>query len=50
MELYKAAPVLIFSFNRFKSHNVIFNEKMNDRITFPIQGLDMSPHVKSKNG
>mmetsp|Transcript_2703 Transcript_2703/g.3709 ORF Transcript_2703/g.3709 Transcript_2703/m.3709 type:complete len:179 (+) Transcript_2703:475-1011(+) len=46
MELYRAAPILIFSFNRFKSHNVLFNEKMNDRIKFPIEGLDLSSHVK----
>ena len=23
----------------------MFNEKMNDKINFPIYGLDMSPHV-----
>ena len=47
LELYRVAPVLIFSFNRFKSHNVMFNEKMTDRINFPIYGLDMSHYVLS---
>ena len=50
MEIYRAAPVLIFNFNRFKSHNVMFNEKMNDKINFPIYGLDMSPHVLDSEG
>ena len=46
LELFRAAPVIVFSFNRFKSHNVQFSEKMNDRIKFPIYGLDMTPHVE----
>jgi len=48
MEIYKAPPVLIFSFNRFKAQNVTFSEKMNDMITFPIYGLDMAPYVLSQ--
>ena len=47
IELYRVAPVLIFSFNRFQQHNVVFNEKMNDKINFPIYGLDMAPYVLS---
>lgn len=47
LELYKTAPVLIFSFNRFKQQNVYFSEKMSDKINFPIYGLDMSPFVLS---
>ena len=49
MQLYKAAPILIFNFNRFKSHNVVFSEKMTERITFPVESLDMSQHFKSSN-
>ena len=45
IELYRVAPILIFSFNRFQQHNVMFNEKMNDKINFPIYGLDMAPYA-----
>ena len=45
LELYKVAPVMVFNFNRFKSHNVTFSEKINDKISFPVHGLDMTPYV-----
>jgi len=45
MQLYRAAPLLIFSFNRFKSPNGLFSEKINDKIEFPLYGLDMKPFV-----
>ena len=47
MEIYRDAPILIFCFNRFKAHNVIFSEKMEDIVSFPVTGLDMAPYIKS---
>lgn len=32
---------------RFKSHNIYFKEKLEDKIQFPIDNLDMSPFVLS---
>ena len=37
------------SFNRFKSHNAVSSEKISDKITFPIHGLDLSPYVLSQD-
>lgn len=47
MQLYRTAPILVICFNRFKSHNLALNEKMNDKINFPVYGLDMAPYVLS---
>ena len=47
IEMYKCGPVLILSFNRFKQHNIMFNEKMEDSVNFPIYNLDMSQHILS---
>jgi hypothetical protein len=47
IELYTVPPVLIFCLQRFKSHNIYFKEKLEDKIIFPVENLDMSPHVLS---
>lgn len=36
IELYSVPPVLIFCLQRFKSHNIYFKEKLEDKIVFPI--------------
>ena len=41
-------PVLILCLQRFKSHGNYFKEKLEDNILFPLEGLDLSPHVISK--
>lgn len=47
IELYKVPPVLIFCLQRFKSHNIYFKDKLEDRVVFPLENLDMSPYVLS---
>ena len=47
IEIYKCGPVLILSFNRFKQHNIMFNEKMEDPVDYPVYGLNMSHHILS---
>lgn len=49
IELYSVPPILIFCFQRFKSHNIYFKDKLEDRINFPIQDLDMSPFIASED-
>ncbi|MFS8159970.1 MAG: hypothetical protein ACMG6E_07125 [Candidatus Roizmanbacteria bacterium] len=48
IELYNAPPILIFCFQRFKSHGMYFKEKMEDIVDFPIENLDMTPFVVSE--
>jgi ubiquitin carboxyl-terminal hydrolase 4/11 len=48
IEIYSAPPVLIFCFQRFKSHNIYFKEKLEDKINFPITDFDMAPFVASE--
>ena len=45
IEMYKTGPILVLCLNRFRSHNLAFNEKMNEKINFPINGLDLTQHV-----
>ena len=40
-------PVVIFCLQRFKSHNIYFKEKLEDKIVFPVENLDLSPYVLS---
>lgn len=47
IEIYSVPPVLIFCLQRFKSHNIYFKEKLEDKIVFPVENLDMSPYVMS---
>lgn len=47
IELYTVPPVLIFCLQRFKSHNIYFKDKLEDKIVFPINDLDMTPFVVS---
>ena len=47
IELYTVPPVLIFCLQRFKSHNIYFKEKLEDKIIFPVEGLDMTQYVLS---
>lgn len=47
IEVYRVPPVLILCLQRFKSHGNYFKEKLEDNISFPLEGLDLSPHVIS---
>lgn len=40
---------MVFCLQRFKSHGHYFKEKMEDKIIFPVEGLDMSNYVLSKH-
>lgn len=47
MEVYRTPEILIIHFKRF-SHNrasMFGSRKLNDRIEFPITGLNMSSYV-----
>ena len=48
IEIYKAPPILIFCLQRFKSHNIYFKEKLEDKIVYPLENLDMTPYVVSE--
>ncbi len=48
IELYNVPPILIFCFQRFKSHGMYFKEKMEDTVDFPIDNLDMTPYIVSE--
>ena len=45
IEIYKVPPVLILCFQRFKSHNIYFKDKLEDKIVFPMENLDLSQYV-----
>jgi ubiquitin carboxyl-terminal hydrolase 4/11/15 len=47
IELYTVPPILVFCLQRFKSHNIYFKEKLEDKILFPVEGLDMTNYVLS---
>jgi ubiquitin carboxyl-terminal hydrolase 4/11/15 len=47
IELYTVPPILIFCLQRFKSHGTYFKEKLEDKIIFPVDGLDMTNYVLS---
>lgn len=47
IEIYKTPAVLILCFQRFKSHNIYFKDKLEDKIEYPVNSLDMTPHVLS---
>ena len=47
IELFTVPPVLIFCLQRFKSHNIYFKEKLEDKIMFPVTDMDISPFVLS---
>lgn len=49
IEIYKVPPVLIFCLQRFKSHNIYFKDKLEDKVVFPLTGLDMRPYVLCHN-
>jgi ubiquitin carboxyl-terminal hydrolase 4/11/15 len=50
IEIYSLPPILILCFQRFKSHNVYFKDKLEDKITFPVENLDLTPYtVKPPN-
>ena len=47
IELYSAPPILVFCLQRFKSQSIYFKDKLEDKIDFPVTGLDMTPYVLS---
>lgn len=49
IEIYNVPPILIFCFQRFKSHGMYFKEKMEDTVEFPLENLDMTPYVVSED-
>lgn len=49
IELFTTPPILIFCLQRFKSHNIYFKEKLEDKIIFDMDGLDMTEFVVSEN-
>ena len=48
IEIYTVPPILIFCLQRFKSHNIYFKEKLEDKIIFPITNLDLNSFVLSE--
>lgn len=40
-------PVLIICLQRFKSHNTYFKDKLEEKVNFPLEGLDLKPYVIS---
>ena len=36
---------MIICLQRFKSHNIYFKDKLEDKVEFPLTGLDMSPYA-----
>jgi hypothetical protein len=48
IEIYNVPPILIFCFQRFKSHGMYFKEKMEDTVDFPLENLDLTPYVVSE--
>lgn len=46
MEIYKAPPVLVLHFKRFKSGNSFFKKgKINEKVEFPYENLDLTNYV-----
>lgn len=41
IEIYNVPPIMIICLQRFKSHNNYFKEKLEDKVSFPVTGLDM---------
>ncbi|KRX09120.1 hypothetical protein PPERSA_08836 [Pseudocohnilembus persalinus] len=50
MNIYSAPQIMIFHFKRFyrKNHNSAFMKKIQTNIDFPIEGLDLTKYVLSK--
>jgi ubiquitin carboxyl-terminal hydrolase 4/11/15 len=48
IEIYKTPAVLILCFQRFKSHNIYFKDKLEDKVEYPETDFDISPYVLSK--
>ena len=42
--------ILVLSINRFKRENTHFSEKVNDHVSCPVDGLDISEFVLNKKG
>ena len=47
--LWKMPKVLIVHFKRFAFLNNRFREKLDDRVSFPLEELDLSPHMLSNS-
>lgn len=46
MEIYKAPPILLLHFKRFKSGNSLYKKgKITEKVEFPIEDLDISEYV-----
>lgn len=46
--MYKAPPFLFISLKRFKSAaGTYYNDKLEDKVSFPVNGLDLSKYVIS---
>lgn len=48
IQIFKAPPILILCLQRFKAHNVWFDQKNEDKVIYPIQNFDMSQYVLSE--
>ena len=42
---------MVLCFQRFKSHNIYFKDKLDEQVDYPLNDLDMTPYViNAKNG
>jgi uncharacterized UBP type Zn finger protein len=48
IEIYRTPAVLILCFQRFKSHNIYFKDKLEDKVEYPETNFDISPYVLSR--
>ena len=49
IELYSVPPFIVFCLQRFKAHGHFFSKKLEDKITYPITSLDMTPYILSED-
>lgn len=49
IELYTVPPILVFCLQRFKSANIYYKDKLEDLISYPVEGLNMTPYVVSED-
>ena len=47
MQIYKAPPVLFINLKRFKSNDSYYKDKLEDKVIFPIEDLELSYKILS---
>lgn len=48
IEIFRVPPILILCLQRFKNKSFSYDNKLEDKIVFPLEDLDMSPFVVSE--